>query len=109
QATLNLAMESRLVIETPLMWLDKAATWHLANELGGDLLVDLIRLDTHTCYHGDRQHLHDWGYGCGKCPACDLRRKGYEKFRSTRVRRSPVSDPEPTPQILPWRSSSREP
>jgi 7-cyano-7-deazaguanine synthase len=81
QATLNLGMESRLVIETPLMWLDKAATWSLANELGGELLVDLIRVETHTCYHGDRQHLHDWGYGCGKCPSCDLRRIGYDKFR----------------------------
>jgi 7-cyano-7-deazaguanine synthase len=109
QATLNLAMESRLVIETPLMWLDKAATWRLANELGGDLFVDLVRLDTHTCYHGDRQHLHDWGYGCGKCPACDLRKVGYQNFRSSSVRRSPVGDPEPTSQIRPWRSSSREP
>ena len=82
QATLNLGMESRLVIDTPLMWLDKAATWHLADELGGSLLVDLIRAETHTCYYGDREHLHDWGCGCGKCPACDLRKVGYEKFRS---------------------------
>ena len=81
QATLNLGMESRLVIDTPLMWLDKAATWSLANELGGNLLVDLIRIETHTRYYGDREHSHDWGYGCGKCPACDLRRIGYEKFR----------------------------
>jgi 7-cyano-7-deazaguanine synthase len=89
QATLNLGMESRLVIDTPLMWLDKAATWRLANELGGDLLVDLIRVETHTCYHGDREHSHDWGYGCGKCPACDLRRIGYEKFQSsTRARQA---------------------
>jgi 7-cyano-7-deazaguanine synthase len=82
QATLNLGMESRLVIDTPLMWLDKAATWGLADELGGALLIDIIRLKTHTCYHGDREHLHDWGYGCGQCPACDLRIKGYEGFRS---------------------------
>ena len=81
QATLNLGMESRLVIETPLMWLDKAATWRLANELGGKVLVDLIRVETHTCYHDDREHSHDWGYGCGKCPACELRKVGYEKFR----------------------------
>jgi 7-cyano-7-deazaguanine synthase len=73
QATLNLGMESRLVIKTPLMWLDKAATWQLANELGGESLVDLIRVETHTCYEGDREHFHDWGYGCGKCPACNLR------------------------------------
>ena len=85
QATLNLGMESRLVIDTPLMWLDKAATWHLANELGGKLLLDLIRTETHTCYHGDRERWHDWGYGCGKCPACDLRRIGYEKFRLSKT------------------------
>ena len=81
QATLNLGMASRLVIDTPLMWLDKAATWRLARELGGDVLVDLIRSETHTCYLGDREHSHAWGYGCGQCPACDLRKTGYEKFQ----------------------------
>ena len=80
QATLNLGMASRLVIETPLMWIDKAATWALARELGGSALVDIIRMKTHSCYQGDRGHLHEWGYGCGLCPACDLRQKGYEKF-----------------------------
>jgi len=80
QATLNLGMESRLVIDTPLMWLDKAATWALAHELGGDLLVDLIRFETHTCYHGLREQLHEWGYGCGECPACELRKAGYERY-----------------------------
>jgi len=80
QATLNLGMESRLVIDTPLMWLDKAAAWALAHELGGDLLVDLIRFETHTCYHGLRAQLHEWGYGCGECPACELRKAGYEKY-----------------------------
>ena len=80
QATLNLGMESRLVIDTPLMWLDKAATWALAHELGGDLLVDLIRFETHTCYHGLREQLHKWGYGCGECPACELRKAGYETY-----------------------------
>ena len=80
QATLNLGMESRLVIDTPLMWLDKAATWALAHELGGDLLVDLIRFETHTCYHGLREQLHEWGYGCGECPACELRKAGYETY-----------------------------
>jgi 7-cyano-7-deazaguanine synthase len=84
QATLNLGMESRFVIETPLMWLDKAATWRLAGELGGELLVDLIREETHSCYLGDRVHSHDWGYGCGHCPACDLRQIGYEKFQFSR-------------------------
>ncbi len=81
QATLNLGMESRLVIDTPLMWLDKAATWRLAEELGGKALIELIRVETHSCYLGDRERWNDWGYGCGKCPACDLRRRGYEKFR----------------------------
>ena len=80
QATLNLGMESRLVIDTPLMWLDKAAAWALAHELGGDLLVDLIRFETHTCYHGLREQLHEWGYGCGECPACELRKAGYETY-----------------------------
>jgi 7-cyano-7-deazaguanine synthase len=80
QATLNLGMESRLVIDTPLMWLDKASTWALAHELGGDLLVDLIRRETHTCYRGLREQLHEWGYGCGECPACELRKTGYEKY-----------------------------
>jgi 7-cyano-7-deazaguanine synthase len=84
QATLNLGMASRLVIDTPLMWLDKAATWALARELGGAALVDIIRRETHTCYQGDREHLHEWGYGCGCCPACGLRQKGYEKFAATR-------------------------
>ncbi len=80
QATLNLGMESRLVIETPLMWLDKARTWELAHELGGDVLVDIIRRETHSCYEGDREHRHEWGAGCGKCPACELRRRGYEAY-----------------------------
>ena len=80
QATLNLGMASRLVIDTPLMWIDKAATWALARELGGSPLVEIIRLETHTCYQGDREHLHEWGYGCGICPACELRHKGYREF-----------------------------
>jgi 7-cyano-7-deazaguanine synthase len=80
QVTLNLGMESRLVIDTPLMWLDKASTWALAYELGGDLLVDLIRFETHSCYRGEREQLHKWGYGCGECPACELRKAGYETY-----------------------------
>jgi 7-cyano-7-deazaguanine synthase len=84
QATLNLGMASRLVIDTPLMWIDKAATWALAMELGGSSLVDIILRETHTCYQGDREHLHEWGYGCGSCPACDLRQKGYREFVATR-------------------------
>ncbi len=73
-------MATDLTIETPLMWIDKAATWDLARQLGGAALVDLIRTDTHTCYLGERGALHDWGYGCGKCPACELRARGYEQF-----------------------------
>lgn len=80
QVALNLGMETRLVLETPLMWIDKAATWQLAHDLGGAALIDLIAEDTHTCYQGDRAHRHAWGYGCGLCPACDLRRKGFEAF-----------------------------
>jgi 7-cyano-7-deazaguanine synthase len=80
QVAVNLGTESRFVIDTPLMWIDKAATWALAHDLGGQPLVDLITEDTHTCYLGDRTHRHPWGYGCGTCPACDLRAAGYRKW-----------------------------
>ncbi|MDY7576336.1 7-cyano-7-deazaguanine synthase QueC [Actimicrobium sp. CCI2.3] len=81
QVTLNLGMATRLKLETPLMWIDKADTWALAESLGGAALVDLIRTGTHTCYLGERGTLHDWGYGCGTCPACALRANGYAGFR----------------------------
>ncbi|HEX2531440.1 MAG TPA: 7-cyano-7-deazaguanine synthase QueC [Burkholderiaceae bacterium] len=84
QVALNLGMATRLKIETPLMWIDKAATWQLAHELGGAALVDLIRTGTHTCYLGERGALHDWGYGCGQCPACELRERGYRQFAANR-------------------------
>lgn len=77
QVTLNLGMGSRSVVHTPLMWLDKSQTWGLAEVLGGAGLVELIRTGTHTCYRGQHDALHDWGYGCGDCPACDLRMKGW--------------------------------
>jgi 7-cyano-7-deazaguanine synthase len=80
QSTLRLGMAMDVSIETPLMWLDKAATWQLAENLGGKALVELIRTGTHTCYLGERGTLHDWGYGCGRCPACALRAKGYAEF-----------------------------
>jgi 7-cyano-7-deazaguanine synthase len=80
QVALNLGMDTRNRLETPLMWLDKAQTWELAEDLGGQPLVDLIRADTHTCYKGERGALHDWGYGCGECPACALRARGYENY-----------------------------
>ncbi len=82
QSALQLGMANDVTIETPLMWLDKAATWTLAEELGGMPLVDLIRSDTHTCYLGERGALHDWGHGCGHCPACELRAKGYREYRA---------------------------
>ena len=69
------------MIETPLMWIDKAQTWAMAQRLGGEALVELIVEDTHSCYLGDRRHAHAWGYGCGACPACELRAKGYEKYQ----------------------------
>jgi len=80
QVALNLGMGTRYKLETPLMWIDKAATWKLAHDIGGAALVDLIRSDTHTCYLGERGALHDWGYGCGTCPACELRARGYRQF-----------------------------
>jgi 7-cyano-7-deazaguanine synthase len=76
-AAISLGMDRPMAIETPLMWIDKAATWALAKTLGGVSLVDLIVEHTHTCYLGDRAHRHDWGYGCGTCPACELRAKGW--------------------------------
>jgi 7-cyano-7-deazaguanine synthase len=82
QVALNLGMESRFVIDTPLMWRDKAATWALAHELDGDGLVKIIIEDTHTCYLGERGTRHDWGYGCGLCPACDLRARGWREWQS---------------------------
>ncbi len=89
QSTLNRGMASNFTIETPLMWIDKAQTWQLAHELGGRALVELIRADTHTCYLGERGALHDWGYGCGQCPACVLRAQGYAKFQSGAVMELP--------------------
>ena len=80
QVAISLGFDTRIVLETPLMWIDKAATWSLAKKLGGQKLTDLIRDDTHTCYMGDRTLRHAWGYGCNSCPSCDLRRDGYEEF-----------------------------
>ena len=88
QVALSLGMDHRFLIETPLMWIDKAATWRLAHDVGaasgveggGQQLVDLIVEYTHTCYLGDREHRHAWGYGCGSCPACELRARGWAGF-----------------------------
>ena len=81
QVALNLGLAQRLRIETPLMWIDKAATWQLAETLGGQTLVDLILEETHTCYEGERGQRHGWGYGCGQCPACTLRARGWAGYR----------------------------
>jgi 7-cyano-7-deazaguanine synthase len=89
QAAINLGMETRFVLHTPLMWIDKAGTWALADRLGGAPLVDLIVEHTHSCYEGDRTHRHDWGYGCGVCPACKLRAAGHAQFRRTKAEGRP--------------------
>jgi 7-cyano-7-deazaguanine synthase len=88
QIALSLGMDQRFTIETPLMWIDKAATWQLAFELGGIALVELIRRDTHTCYIGERAEKHDWGVGCGSCPACELRAAGWSRWMAQRAQRA---------------------
>lgn len=80
QVALTLGMDRRFVVHTPLMWIDKAATFALAHEIGGQPLLDLVVEDTHSCYLGDRTQRHDWGYGCGECPACQLRAAGFAKW-----------------------------
>jgi 7-cyano-7-deazaguanine synthase len=77
---LDLGLDTKFALHTPLMWLDKKQTWDLAHGLGGQRLIDLIVEDTVTCYEGDRTHRHAWGYGCGKCPACELRARGYGRY-----------------------------
>ncbi|KZN21243.1 MULTISPECIES: 7-cyano-7-deazaguanine synthase QueC [Pseudomonas] len=80
QVALSLGMDAPVIIETPLMWLNKAQTWRLAEELGNRDFVSLIQEESHTCYLGTRQQKHEWGYGCGTCPACELRKTGYEQY-----------------------------
>ena len=80
---IRLGMDSDLVLETPLMWRTKGATWALAEELGGVGLVDAIIEDTHTCYLGERGPKHPWGYGCSACPSCELREKGWREWQQT--------------------------
>jgi 7-cyano-7-deazaguanine synthase len=83
QLALALGTDKPFRIETPLMWLDKSDTWQLAQTLGGDALVSIITENSHTCYLGDRSTRHDWGYGCGGCLACQLRRDGHRRWRKT--------------------------
>ncbi|MCW5239032.1 7-cyano-7-deazaguanine synthase QueC [Verminephrobacter eiseniae] len=85
QVAVSLGLGQRFTFETPLMWLDKAATWELARSLGGQALVELIVHDSHTCYHGVRGVLHAWGHGCGTCPACVLRQTGYDRWQARPV------------------------
>ena len=80
QVAISLGLDTPMTIETPLMWFDKAQTWALTERLGGEALIDLVAEHTHTCYVGDRSRRHEWGYGCGLCPACDLRRAGYNAW-----------------------------
>lgn len=94
QLALTLGMDKRLLIETPLMWIDKAQTWDMARTLGqktgvtqgGQRLIDLLIEHTHTCYLGERTQRHDWGYGCGECPACLLRAKGFKGYLDNQKR-----------------------
>lgn len=85
QVAVSLGMGQRFTFETPLMWIDKAQTWSLAEQLGGVALVDLIVEYTHTCYHGDRSQRFAWGYGCGACPACELRKNGFERWAAAKA------------------------
>lgn len=79
---LSLGLARDVTVHTPLMWIDKAATWQMAADLGGPALEALILEETVTCYEGDRSHRHPWGYGCGHCPSCELRAAGYAKYKA---------------------------
>jgi 7-cyano-7-deazaguanine synthase len=83
QVALNLGMDRSFALQTPLMWLDKAQTWALAQQLGGDPLIELLLEHTHTCYRNERGPRNDWGYGCGECPACGLRKRGFEQWQKS--------------------------
>ncbi len=93
QVALTLGMDRRLVIHTPLMWIDKAATFAMAQEIGGAPLVDLLVEETHTCYLGDRSRRHPWGYGCGTCPACRLRADGFAKWKAAMLTKDNLDTP----------------
>jgi 7-cyano-7-deazaguanine synthase len=84
QVALTLGLDKRVAIHTPLMWIDKAETFALAVEIGGEAFLDLLIEDSHSCYLGDRSKRHDWGYGCGTCPACRLRAQGFAKFKTSK-------------------------
>jgi 7-cyano-7-deazaguanine synthase len=82
QVALGLGLDRRLVLHTPLMWRDKAQTFALAKALGGKALLELVVEESHSCYLGDRTKRHPWGYGCGHCPACDLRARGFAAYEA---------------------------
>jgi 7-cyano-7-deazaguanine synthase len=82
QIAINLGLNTRMVLHTPLMFIDKSQTWQMAQTLGGNALIDIIRADTHTCYLGERGTLHEWGYGCEDCPACKLRAAGWMAYKN---------------------------
>jgi 7-cyano-7-deazaguanine synthase len=82
QVALTLGLDRHLTVHTPVMWIDKAGTFALAQSIGGEPLIDLLLAETHTCYLGDREHRHDWGFGCGECPACRLRAEGFAKWKA---------------------------
>ena len=84
QVALSLGLDKRVTIHTPLMWIDKADTFSMSEEVGGKAFLDLVIEESHSCYLGDRTRRHDWGYGCGECPACQLRAQGFEKFSARR-------------------------
>ena len=84
QVALSLGLDARVTIHTPLMWIDKADTFSMAEEVGGKAFLDLVIEESHSCYLGDRTRRHDWGYGCGECPACQLRSQGFGKFSARR-------------------------
>jgi 7-cyano-7-deazaguanine synthase len=89
QEAIRLGTEIPFSIETPLMWRTKAETWALTDELGGEALVDLVIEETHTCYKGARAERHSWGYGCGACPACELRARGFAEWQEARAEGKP--------------------
>jgi len=84
QVALSLGLDKSLAVHTPLMWIDKAETFAMAEDIGGEPFLDLVIEDSHSCYRGDRARRYDWGYGCGECPACQLRAQGFAKFMKRR-------------------------
>jgi 7-cyano-7-deazaguanine synthase len=86
QVALGLGLDKRIAIHTPLMWVDKAGTFAMAEDIAGQPFLDIVVDDTHSCYLGDRTHWHDWGFGCGSCPACQLRAQGFATFMSQRTK-----------------------